>query len=73
MTPLRIELSLEEVVDLHLALGDDDGRLHSLRHALLEYMYEHLSIAQLEELEGLKTQWSETYNGRSHHGPKGRE
>ena len=51
MTPLVIELDLENVVELHLALGEEDGRLAAFRRKLLDYLYEHLTIEELENLE----------------------
>ncbi|HUX36891.1 MAG TPA: hypothetical protein VMV44_03240 [Rectinemataceae bacterium] len=52
MNPFRIELDLEAAIDLHHLLGEDDGRLPGLRKALRDYFYEHLTIAQLEEIAG---------------------
>ncbi|MDA8411181.1 MAG: hypothetical protein M0001_12450 [Treponema sp.] len=54
MTPLLIELDLESAVALHLALGDQEGKLAVVRRKLLDYLYENLTIEELENVERIK-------------------
>jgi len=53
--PLHLELDPESALELHVFLGEDDGSLPGLRRVLRDYLYENLTIAQLEEIERAKT------------------
>jgi hypothetical protein len=55
MNRFHVELDLEDAVALHLALGAEDGRLVHLRKRLLDFLYEQLSIEELEEIERTRT------------------
>ena len=72
MTPLRVELDLESVVALHVALGKEEGLLVPLKKKLLDYLYEHLSIEDLEEIERLGTGDRGTGLDRHYDDKKGR-
>lgn len=51
MNPLRLELGIEEAIELFIYLGEDDGSLFPIRRALREYLYEQLTIERFESLE----------------------
>lgn len=46
----HLELDLETAIELHLALGEEDGGLYALRRGLRDYLYGQLSIEELEAL-----------------------
>jgi hypothetical protein len=48
--PARLELGLGEALSLYLKI-EEDGELDRLRAQLRDYLYEHLSIAEMEEAE----------------------
>ncbi|HUX40946.1 MAG TPA: hypothetical protein VMV83_07255 [Rectinemataceae bacterium] len=70
MNRFLVELDLEGAVALHLALGAEDGRLVHLRKNLLDYLYEQLSIEELEEIERMRASRRDARFDRRYEGRK---